>query len=968
MLSGPAEKILPRVRIGDLLRVRFKQGAEIGEAGKLYYGVVQTVERLHDDVRVMAYWNETEGEALRRAGERGGTWGYKEKRGLSTVRIIRRGVVVPELHDAVGVEEYQKFLKLHVTYRQLRRGDLVEQIDPPVARGMAAYGIVYAVGPIKKQTRAGWKSEDWQDEDIVWAYWGRTAEEAMDTLKEGHQTGTATGGFGPYKSRETEWRILKRGIKVYDAAEFEKFTQLLKRRVAPRSGTWKDVEVGDLIESEYEKEHENVSNFAVVVHKGRLEGHGSENALWGFWDGLDPVTKIKKEGPQTTTVRTKDEALRVFYKAQVHNFHVVADKSTPYGALESSTGDDDIYKIHRRGLYRFDLGPEKKAAPLDPVKYVDMMTDMSPKNVLPRVRVGDLIKVWFRWVSAGKEGAPRYGIVQKVRVLPDDVQVGAFWGPTEEDAIEGMKWVPTAWGYKEPNGIFRAKIIRRASEVHEAADFEKFHKLLKVPPKNTYQVYATNDYYYWNKKVEGYDWASDKYKFEVRSDTLGTFDTFKDALRVFEGFDVAPPDADHKRVWTSVFITDDITGQLAENAIYETKPGKYQTEMRVDTKFTKEVMARRGQEFKAPVELERFVQLLKLHHPSEYAVGDVITDDGDDYPYGVIVDTLGAPPREFDVVWFQDYDEMVKLYHTRGPEKMFGTAAQTEDQGGGTVYYKSRVGAPIKNYRFFRRLGLSRAMRVMEAMDIKKYRDLMDPWKDEFIGDGEFVGGTKWKKYKKIRWKGEKYDTDTEYDWTDPDFPREDDVSAAEDLAVKKGDEKENWPQYLDYDKQTYTFKCGSFMVYGNECDCMPGASLGRIPVGTLQKVYRAPVELSKFEEILTKPKGFVDYKRLRRGDMVHATGVKAETTRKELWGVIWSVGPFREGLPHPYDSGTEVWAIWSDSEQDAFWDFTKAEYYNFDAVSLTKEGKLTTMGKHHHPDVKYEILRRGIHRPGGEP
>ena len=110
------------------------------------------------------------------------------------------------------------------------------------------------------------------------------------------------------------------------------------------------------------------------------------------------------------------------------------------------------------------------------------------------------------------------------------------------------------------------------------------------------------------------------------------------------------------------------------------------------------------------------------------------------------------------------------------------------------------------------------------------------------IETGQFVSGTKWMRYDKVRHKGKTYDTKTEYVWEDPDFPQQEDIDNAIEDA-RKHDEKEPskyeiFEGYIDWQKQTHRFRCSGFLKYDGSVDCLPkDSSLGRISVETLTKV-----------------------------------------------------------------------------------------------------------------------------------
>ena len=110
------------------------------------------------------------------------------------------------------------------------------------------------------------------------------------------------------------------------------------------------------------------------------------------------------------------------------------------------------------------------------------------------------------------------------------------------------------------------------------------------------------------------------------------------------------------------------------------------------------------------------------------------------------------------------------------------------------------------------------------------------------VETGQFISGTKWKKYLKVTHDGKTFDTKTTYVWENPDFPEQKDIDIAIRTAKRAGEKNpdEAFESYINWRKQEYKFKCSGFLKYGREIDCLPKNSpLGRISVKDLIVVNR---------------------------------------------------------------------------------------------------------------------------------
>lgn len=118
----------------------------------------------------------------------------------------------------------------------------------------------------------------------------------------------------------------------------------------------------------------------------------------------------------------------------------------------------------------------------------------------------------------------------------------------------------------------------------------------KIP--NRYFVSISNDYYYFNSKVGGFDWISDLKLFKVKSKIIKNFATYKQAINFIDNDLYLGMEYGGIKV-QSIFIEDRLSGELyhqynsfdAENCHIE------QYQIHEDTRFTKEELEKRSIKF-----------------------------------------------------------------------------------------------------------------------------------------------------------------------------------------------------------------------------------------------------------------------------------------------------------------------------------------------------------------------------------
>jgi len=111
--------------------------------------------------------------------------------------------------------------------------------------------------------------------------------------------------------------------------------------------------------------------------------------------------------------------------------------------------------------------------------------------------------------------------------------------------------------------------------------------------ENSFDVFCSSDFYYYNDEVGGYDWISDIKDFKSRGETK-KFKTFAGAKRYFnkmlEEINETP---NLNSGFNSVFIYDDISGEIY-NAIHTVTniedfiPKVHEFEEYDDTSFSRE--------------------------------------------------------------------------------------------------------------------------------------------------------------------------------------------------------------------------------------------------------------------------------------------------------------------------------------------------------------------------------------------
>ena len=109
---------------------------------------------------------------------------------------------------------------------------------------------------------------------------------------------------------------------------------------------------------------------------------------------------------------------------------------------------------------------------------------------------------------------------------------------------------------------------------------------------NKYWVSITNDYIYYNKDSEVFDWISDLKLFDVKSDTLAQFETYEEALNYCGEFYLGE---EFKGITVNtITIEDRLSGELCCRQ-YEFSPenGMLREYSHEDTRFTKEALAKK---------------------------------------------------------------------------------------------------------------------------------------------------------------------------------------------------------------------------------------------------------------------------------------------------------------------------------------------------------------------------------------
>jgi len=114
---------------------------------------------------------------------------------------------------------------------------------------------------------------------------------------------------------------------------------------------------------------------------------------------------------------------------------------------------------------------------------------------------------------------------------------------------------------------------------------------------NKYWVSVSNDYYYYNPEVEGWDWISDVQRFEVKTAMLKCFTTYKSARAFIDSMHLGM-EIDGLTV-NSIFIEDRLSGELYhQTRNLSMADGKLFNTIHEDTKFTCAQLREHGQELK----------------------------------------------------------------------------------------------------------------------------------------------------------------------------------------------------------------------------------------------------------------------------------------------------------------------------------------------------------------------------------
>jgi hypothetical protein len=96
--------------------------------------------------------------------------------------------------------------------------------------------------------------------------------------------------------------------------------------------------------------------------------------------------------------------------------------------------------------------------------------------------------------------------------------------------------------------------------------------------------------------------------------------------------------------------------------------------------------------------------------------------------------------------------------------------------------------------------------------------------------EGSFIGGKKWVEVPEIHINGNKFDKDTVFMWSDPDWPN----------PAPYGEEAEWMEEYVEGEadeddprapQRDFNFKAESYMIHEDGIDIMPDNGLGRIPL-----------------------------------------------------------------------------------------------------------------------------------------
>jgi len=119
----------------------------------------------------------------------------------------------------------------------------------------------------------------------------------------------------------------------------------------------------------------------------------------------------------------------------------------------------------------------------------------------------------------------------------------------------------------------------------------------KLP--NKYWVSICNDYYYFNKENDVWDWIGDLDLFESEGKTIKAFTTFKGALNWIEENLYLGMDYDGIKINT-ITIEDRLSGEVYSHIRhFNPEDGSISDDSPyTDTKFTSDEMKKRGVEFK----------------------------------------------------------------------------------------------------------------------------------------------------------------------------------------------------------------------------------------------------------------------------------------------------------------------------------------------------------------------------------
>ncbi len=118
----------------------------------------------------------------------------------------------------------------------------------------------------------------------------------------------------------------------------------------------------------------------------------------------------------------------------------------------------------------------------------------------------------------------------------------------------------------------------------------------KLP--NRYWVSIFNDYYYYNKENEVFDWISEKEMFEVKAKTIQVFNTYQ-AAKEFAENELCLGITEDGFTVNGITIEDRLSGKVYSHIRhYSPEDGKIDDDFTTeDLRFTQEKMAKLNQHF-----------------------------------------------------------------------------------------------------------------------------------------------------------------------------------------------------------------------------------------------------------------------------------------------------------------------------------------------------------------------------------